>query len=37
LGRAIENAINSDSSGNNILAFEYSVSIGTNPDNSTNE
>ena len=26
LGRAIENAINSDSSGNNVLAFEYSVS-----------
>lgn len=37
LGRAIENAINSDSSGNNVLAFEYSVSIGTNPDNTTNE
>ena len=37
LGRAIESAINSDSSGNNILAFEYSVSIGTNPDNTTNE
>ena len=35
LGRAIENAINSDSSGNNVLAFEYSVSIGTNSDNST--
>ena len=37
LGRAIENVINSDSSGNNVLAFEYSVSIGTNSDNTTNE
>jgi hypothetical protein len=37
LGRAIESAINSDSSGNNVLSFEYSVSIGTNPDNTTNE
>ena len=37
LGRAIENVINSDSSGNNVLAFEYSVSIGTNSGNTTNE
>jgi len=37
LGRAIESAINSDSSGNNVLSFEYSVSIGTNTDNTTNE
>ena len=34
---SIESAINSDSSGNNVLAFEYSVSIGTNPNNTTNE
>ena len=30
LGRAIDNVINSDPSGNNVLAFEYSVSIGSN-------
>ena len=32
LGRAIDNVINSDSSGNSVLAFEYSVSIGSNND-----
>ena len=32
LGRAIDNVINSDPSGNNVLAFEYSVSIGSNRD-----
>jgi len=32
LGRAIDNVMNSDSSGNNVLAFEYSVSIGSNRD-----
>ena len=34
LGRAIDNVINSDPSGNNVLAFEYSVSIGSNQDTS---
>ena len=36
LGRAIENVINSDASGNSVVAFEYSVSIDTNS-NDTNE
>ena len=36
LGRAIENVINNDTSGNSVVAFEYSVSIDTNS-NDTNE